>query len=79
MKRKFGTLLTAAGLLLAPVSLTAGEIEKEPLNFAEITDLIAEEQVDRAQIEETEAGIQDGAGLFAAAVIGLIVIVAHSY
>lgn len=79
MKRKLETLLAVAALAIPGASLFAGEVEKKPLNLDEITSLMADEQVARPQIEKTEAGLNDGAGLFAAGVVALIILVVHSY
>lgn len=79
MKRKLETLLAVAALLTPASALLAGEVEKTPLNLEEISGLVVEEQADRPQIEKTEAGLGDGAGLFAAGVVALIILVAHSY
>lgn len=79
MKRKLETLLAVAALLAPGSLLFGGEVEKKPLNLDEISGLIAKEQVDKPQIEKTEAGMNDGAGLFAAGVIALVILVVHSY
>lgn len=79
MKRKLETLLAVAALLAPGTSVFAGEVEKKPLNLDEISGLIAEEQADRTRIETTEAGMNDGAGLFIAGVVVLIILVVHSY
>jgi hypothetical protein len=79
MKRKLETLLAVAALLAPGSTLFAGEVEKKPLNLDEISSLISQEQTDKPQIEKTEAGLNDGAGLFAAGIVALIILVVHSY
>ncbi|MEO0445668.1 MAG: hypothetical protein AAF191_06280 [Verrucomicrobiota bacterium] len=76
MKRAIA--LTASLLLfLAPLApVQAGEVEKEPLSFEEITSLMVEEKAEASQIAQTEAGMEHGGGLLVLGIVGLILVVA---
>ncbi len=72
MKRTIALFTVSAVMLLGPTVLQAGEVEKEPLNLEEISELAVEEQVDQAQLEDIEAGaFGSGAGLLFLGAIAL--------
>tara|TARA_R110002096_G_scaffold200639_1_gene384593 strand:- start:4949 stop:5182 length:234 start_codon:yes stop_codon:yes gene_type:complete len=77
MKHLIATLSIAIALTFGPSSILAGEVEKEPLNLEEITELAVEEQVDQAQLTDTEGGMVGGAGLLIVGAIILAIAVAN--
>lgn len=77
MKHWIATLSIAIALTFGPSTLTAGEVEKEPLNLEEITELAVEEQVDQAQLADTEGGMVGGTGLLIVGAIILAIAVAN--
>lgn len=77
MKHAFATLVIALGLSVSAVpTVRAAEVEKEPLNLQEITELVVEQQADEAQIENVEAGMKAGAGLLLIGIVALAIAVA---
>jgi len=77
MKHAFATLVIAFGLSVSAVpTALAAEVEKEPLNLQEITELVVEQQADEAQIENVEAGMKAGAGLILIGIVALAIAVA---
>ncbi len=77
MKHWIATLSVAAALTIGATSLQAGEVEKEPLNLDEITELAVEEQADKAALAETEGGMAGGTGLLIVGAIILAIAVAN--
>ena len=78
MKHWIATFAVSIGLLFAAPLAQAAEVEKEPLNLQEITELVTEEQVDRQQLEDIDAGFESGAGLLIIAIIALGIVVASN-
>jgi len=76
MKRTIAFFSVIAVMFLGTTLVQAGEVEKEPLNLEEISELAVEEQVDKAQLEDIEAGFESGAGLLFLAIIALGITVA---
>lgn len=72
MKRTFAFFSVIAVMFLGSSLAQAGEVEKEPLNLEEISELAVEEQVDESQLKDIEAGeFESGAGLLFLGVIAL--------
>lgn len=59
-------LVALVNFTIAPYSV-AGEVKRQPLQMQEMVELKIEEANDFDIVEETEAGIQNGYGIFALA------------